>query len=357
MLGRVTRLLAENLSKQDRQGLVKSLEPGIEASNALVSKIREELEQAKSAVAALETEKSQLEEKVNVEAERFRSLKEEHLGYIKKKTDEERLVRKETTHPIYGKLLYDFGYKRVFASEPKRLTDKVVLPVWEKQRIFRPERAKAIAKYKNNDDRFGFPGAICVFDLDEPDKRGIVDGQHRIGGLELLLKDNVVAEDKLVLTEVYRVADGLEEVGDLFKEINQAQPALEVDLPGAAEEHITAAIDNVSKILSEEYSAMFRPSLRCRAPHMNVDILRQELFESEKALSVIRAAPKQDEETATETLLEWVRAQNARLARRSMEEWQASSMLRVKSQKHLQSGLGKSTTHDFFLGMDLSWLS
>jgi len=64
----------------------------------------------------------------------------------------------ENSHPIYGKLLHDFGYKKVFATEPSKLCNKAVLPVWENQRTMRPERAQAIATAKLNDNRFGYPG-------------------------------------------------------------------------------------------------------------------------------------------------------------------------------------------------------
>lgn len=40
---------------------------------------------------------------------------------------------------------------------------------------------------------------------------------------------------------------------------------------------ITAAVDE----LSTKYSVMFKPTSRCRPPHLNVDVLRDDLFRAE----------------------------------------------------------------------------
>ena len=45
-----------------------------------------------------------------------------------------------TTHPVFGTLLHDFGYKQVYATDVNALTSD--MPVWERQRSFRPERVR-----------------------------------------------------------------------------------------------------------------------------------------------------------------------------------------------------------------------
>lgn len=54
-------------------------------------------------------------------------------------TDEE---SKAQTHPILGDMLRDLGYKKVYATSVAAL---VTVPIWEKQRTLRAERARNIA--------------------------------------------------------------------------------------------------------------------------------------------------------------------------------------------------------------------
>jgi len=194
-----------------------------------------------------------------------------------------------------------------------------------------------------------------VYDLNEPGKRGIVDGQHRIGGLEILLNASEWAQDKLILTEVYKVADADKQVADLFLEINKAEPAFEVDLPGVADDHVRAVIDSVSESLASQFPEMFKPSVRCRPPHLNVDRLRQDLFSSDTVRKQIDKAPR-DREEASKELLDWALEQNAKLSKRSAADWAGSAMLRVKTEDALNKALTKCDANSFYLGIDLSWL-
>lgn len=50
-----------------------------------------------------------------------------------------------TTHPIFGQLLADIGYKKVYLTSARRL---VLAQVWQKQRTLRPERSAGIALVK-----------------------------------------------------------------------------------------------------------------------------------------------------------------------------------------------------------------
>lgn len=51
----------------------------------------------------------------------------------------------EAVHPILGQLVADLKYKRVYRTS---IASLIKVPVWEKQRILRPERALAIAEAK-----------------------------------------------------------------------------------------------------------------------------------------------------------------------------------------------------------------
>ena len=45
-------------------------------------------------------------------------------------------------HPLLGTLLWDFGYKRVYAMRAATLADPQQVPVWNMQRSFRAERVR-----------------------------------------------------------------------------------------------------------------------------------------------------------------------------------------------------------------------
>ena len=89
---------------------------------------------------------------------------------------------KAAEHSIFGSLVADLGYKRVYRTSVSQLKN---LPVWEKQRVFSQDRAKKIFKDKMTSARSrGIPGVITIYEMG--DQRGILDGQHRVGGLSLL---------------------------------------------------------------------------------------------------------------------------------------------------------------------------
>jgi hypothetical protein len=65
-------------------------------------------------------------------------------------------------HPILGPVVCDLGHKRVHLSTVERLAS---LPVWEKQRFFRHERAKSMAKDKAKSLHTGLPGVIGIYEV------------------------------------------------------------------------------------------------------------------------------------------------------------------------------------------------
>ena len=56
-------------------------------------------------------------------------------------------ITTDTIHPIFGQLLADVGYKKVYLTSARRL---VLAEVWEKQRTLRPERSAGIAQVSVN---------------------------------------------------------------------------------------------------------------------------------------------------------------------------------------------------------------
>merc|ERR1711871_1779993 len=97
---------------------------------------------------------------------------------------------------------------------------------------------------------------------------------------------------------------------------------------------------------------MFSPSSRCKIPNINIDTLRDELFDAEV---VTRFGIKSEAQFKA-----WLRAQNERLAARSNDEWVASRPTRGRGSQGtlatFKKALAKAREHNFFLGMDYTWL-
>lgn len=156
-------------------------------------------------------------------------------------------------HPLLGELVADLGYKRVYLTSVNALART---PVWERQRILRPERASLIADDKirkgmNN----ALPGVITLYQLDSDDSIGIIDGQHRAGALMILAQRGKYEQypidfsflfyciysidvfighweehAKNVAVEVFSVGSEAQ-ISTLFREINAAEPVRLIDLP------------------------------------------------------------------------------------------------------------------------------
>jgi hypothetical protein len=150
---------------------------------------------------------------------------------------------KADVHPILGPVVSDLGYKRIHLVPAEKLA---AIPVWKKQRIYRHDRAKVMAADKLKTLHLGLPGVICIHE-EENGKLSILDGQHRVGMMQLLQEKqereqktngsinvgdsstavaNYIDLDR-VLVEVYpqkphvRSKDHAEAI---FMEINKAEP-------------------------------------------------------------------------------------------------------------------------------------
>ena len=284
------------------------------------------------------------------------------------------------THPTYGTLLHDFGYKKVYAMPAAHLVSKEKVAVYEQQRAFRAERAEVIAKEKAKEVSFSIPGVISLAEGTAPVKKSsktsskissktkssktdnkaatggvtavsILDGQHRVGALDILLEKSIITAEDRVLVEVFPDVDDKKAV-DLFMEINQAQPIRFVDLPGVTTPDVKWMLEGAVQRLKETYPTMFSDSARCKMPNVNLDNLREELFSAE-----IHA---RFNITTEEDFAAWLNGVNARLAARSDDDWLASRPKRGRgaggSKATYLKALGKARENHFFLGMDFTWL-
>ena len=249
------------------------------------------------------------------------------------------------THAVFGELLASFGGKRLYRADPRTLWTGTRL--WEKQRAFREDRAAEIAKAKSSSPA-GWPGAISVVETEGDDVAAVVDGQHRLGAAWLLAASDAGLPPRLaeIVVEVYGpLADG--DVHALFAEINKAEPVALVDLEaGGASDDVRAALDSAAAALAAEYPDMFKPSKNCRAPHVNVDSLRDELFQA----GVLDVVPHGD-------LLPWLRERNAALAAYGDDQWlDPAFRCRASAPAARRKALDKARAHGLFLGMTWDWL-
>ena len=180
-------------------------------------------------------------------------------------------------HPILGKQLAALSYKRIHLMSATTLAS---LPVYEKQRAYRHDRAQLMAKDKKKTLWMGIPGVISLME-DESGKLSILDGQHRVGMMALLEEEqrkiNAMMENEQingseslnkefelasldlqnVLVEVFpqRPRDesvlatdkDLDDKAAIFTEINKAEPIKLLDLPGVATKQTRNIIDHAGK--------------------------------------------------------------------------------------------------------------
>lgn len=246
-------------------------------------------------------------------------------------------TERPSEHPLLGAAVVDLGYKRVHLVSAKALA---TIPVWKEQRIYRHDRAKAMAKDKMKSLHLGMPGVIVLHE-DQEGKLSILDGQHRVGCMTLLdHQKDVDLNLERILVEVFTSVE-TDYAEEIFTEINKAEPIKLIDMPGVASKEYRNIINDAAEKLQEQYSEMFKASQSCRAPHVNVDNFRDALFAAE----VI----KRHKLKTSKALLQWIDAQNQALGVKFENEEVASKLP--------QKALEKARQHEFYLGMgDSTWL-
>jgi hypothetical protein len=249
-------------------------------------------------------------------------------------------------HPILGRCIADLGYKRLHLISIEKL---IHIPVWEKQRIYRHDRAIQMAKDKRKTFRLGLPGVMGIHENTISGELRILDGQHRIGMLAILLdkqqlhvnEDNALAntlQNKPIVVEVYPSAEP-NAAKELFTEINRAEPVKLVDMPGVLNDSSRQILNDAAASLRDQYPAMFKSSQRCRPPHLNIDNLREALFVA--AVLDRHAIPN-----AT-ALLDWMKSANDRLK----VEYQQEAVRNKVPEKVME----KADANQFYLGLDATW--
>lgn len=106
---------------------------------------------------------------------------------------------------------------------------------------------------------------------------------------------------------------------------------------------ITQAVES----LRQKYPEMFKPTSRCKLPHLNIDVLRDDLFSSGLLSNHKITSPAQ-----LEDILERIN--------KSLEAKYLAMVSTPKKRKALSkstlNAISKATSQNFFLGMDKEWL-
>lgn len=111
-------------------------------------------------------------------------------------------------------------------------------------------------------------------------------------------------------------------------------------MPGVAQGSVRKIISQAAERLAEQFPDMFKPSQRCRPPHLNIDNLRDALFAS----NVLT----RHELKSGKALEHWILEQNEDLKARfenSQEQKNVSKQALSKAQKF-----------GFFLGLSSEWM-
>lgn len=248
-------------------------------------------------------------------------------------------------HPKFGTLLADFGNRQVYSASLDLVKS---ISVWDKQRAFRRHRAQAIAKDKMKSEIGpGFAGCITIFEFQDTGLTGILDGQHRIGAQQIMSSAGVLdPTEKNILLEVFPVPHG-KQAEIIFKEINKAEPVRSIDLPSDENKDSISSVNTAVEQLFQRFPLMFKPSSRCRAPHVHIDSLRDEIFQAD----ICSRYTLRD----SEALMHWIMNQNNTLSTLSENQWIERYPGKIGVNFH--RALAKAKKNDFFLGMDKLWIN
>ena len=254
-------------------------------------------------------------------------------------------------HPLYGQLLADLGYKRIYLSSAKTVVRSI--PIWHLQRPTDYSRVAEIAWAKTK--KLMFPGCISVFEFvgvdrprfDVPQTFGIFDGQHRVHAAAKILQEKSEINDFKLTLEVFPVKSN-DDVKQLFLELNKAERVQEIDLPDAIAPFDKQIIDRAVRALNRKYEQMFKSSKRCRKPHVNRDKLRNEIH---KARLIARY--NVDNANQMVGLLESINSYVGSVVLRGKEGYEKSSGLNISCTQRVKS---KAAKYKFYLGLTDDWL-
>jgi hypothetical protein len=125
------------------------------------------------------------------------------------------------------------------------------------------------------------------------------------------------------------------------REKKPSEPSL---TPEQEKELITVTVE----ALRAEYPDMFKPTSRCKIPHLNIDVLRDDLY-SANVLRVRTFARPDD-------LQKQLRVINAALKEKFRQLQSESDVESQTFSKSFVAALNKAQKFDFYLGMEKDWI-
>lgn len=285
-------------------------------------------------------------------------------------------------HPILGEKIADLGYKLIYKTNVHSLAQA---PVWKQRITLRCHRAAVIANKLEKSIDPSINGVITFYRDKETGNVGIIDGQHRAGALLLLAYQGGWCEwERNVLVEVFDTTNETA-IEALFREINSAVSLRAEGLNDSKKEKKTAPLATYSEILRQKqeqaetnarrvrivnettsklmqkYPSMFRKSVRCKNPHVNLNLLRDEIHEHDvmhrhgliSTVDLLRHLDDANERIrviAEERHAEEIAKSTNDVARHNTGGAAASWT------KAMKDGFPKAYRYGFFLGWDKSWL-
>jgi len=359
------RLRAALEKRQFQQGELDAVETDLKKQ---VQRVESEKVRYEQLVADLETVKAK-ERRLREEVEEEGAAEDESPSSAIEadENENENEIAAETEdgeedpeHPVLGPVIADLGYKRIHLVSSGRLG---TIPIWNRNRIYRNNRAKAMATEKLKTMELGFPGVIGLHEAPSG-KLSIVDGQHRVGMMaslkERINKKFGKGDEKWkeattafqnVLVEVYPEPvpdegatpksedDGFAE--RIFVEINKAEPVKLIDMPGVASAADRKIISEACENLQEQYADMFSASQRCRVPNMNLDNLRSMIFGADLL--------RKHKLTTGKKLTDWLLVKNAAVGIEYESDLKKQELFSKKQ-------WDKASSNNFYLGLETSWL-
>lgn len=131
-----------------------------QAEKAAIERVQNDLLIKERKVALAKWEK-ELEEEKRLDEQQKQKQKQQ-MVVVKQESEKEEVEDHHLLHPILGKVLIDFGYKRVHVMSAKKLA---AIPIWEKQRVYRHDRAKVMARDKMKSLDIGLPGVVALHEV------------------------------------------------------------------------------------------------------------------------------------------------------------------------------------------------
>lgn len=173
---------------------------------------------------------------------------------------------------------------------------------------------------------------------------GVVDGQHRLAAVQLLVRQGAWdAHNANIAVDLFRVGDD-NDIADLFSDINRAEPVLLVDLPeSGADDTTKEKLNRAIEQIRAKFPTMFRPSQQCRPPHLNVDVLRDEIWQSDLL-----------DKVPVDNLSQYLLDANHAMHERTDAQWRKA--LSGKS-RAFKKALTKARDNACYLALDKSWLN